>query len=66
MAVKQYEWPFKENPHTLLIQEDDNRFSFAICDEASHVLVVPGQTPELVRKVGNTVLKSPLKLIEGH
>lgn len=66
MSIKQFEWPFKKNPHTLQIQHDGDKYSFAICDEQSYVLIVPGNHPELVTKVGEKIIKAPLKLLSEH
>lgn len=66
MSVKQFEWPFKENPHTLQIQHDGDKYSFAICDAERYVFITPGNIPELVTKVGNKIIKTPLKLLSEH
>ncbi len=66
MAVKQYEWPFKANPHTLQINEKDGAWSMAICDQESYVLIAPGHPPEYVLKDGKKVNKRLLKAIGQH
>lgn len=66
VAVKQYEWPFKDNPHTLQINEQDGSWSMAICDHESYVLIAPGHAPEYVKKHGMKVIKKPLKLMHEN
>lgn len=66
MALKQYEWPFKANPHTLQINEQDGSWSMAICDQESYVLIAPGHPPEFVKKDGSKIIKTPLKLMNEH
>jgi hypothetical protein len=66
VAVKLYEWPFKANPHTLQVNEQDGSWSMAICDHESYILVAPGHPPEYVMKNGTKVIKQYLKIIEQH
>lgn len=61
MPVKSYKWPFPVNPHTLLINEEEGRWSASVCNEMAYVLVAPGHEPEYVVKAQDgRIIKNPL------
>lgn len=63
MPVKRYKWPFPNNPHTLMIQNDgEDRWSMSVCGETAYVFVTKDGHPEFVVKgPNNKIIKKPLE-----